>query len=64
MKEQAAEAAEAAKKKAKKVSVKKVSGSALRVVWVLDVGASAAGVVYGRVRLHSPPQTEGAEWDW
>ena len=49
-KEQAAEAAEAATKKAKKISVKRALGEALRVV-----GAAATGIVYGRVRLHSSP---------
>ena len=51
-KEQAAEAAAAEQKKAKKPSTKKALGAALGLA-----GVAAAGIVYGRVRLHSSPHS-------
>ena len=51
-KEQAAEAAAAEQKKAKKPSTKKARGAALGLA-----GVAAAGIVYGRVRLHSSPHS-------
>ena len=51
-KEQAAEAAAAEQKKAKKPSTKMALGAALGLA-----GVAAAGIVYGRVRLHSSPHS-------